>query len=127
LIEIPISIEVEQTTTDSSETHADKIRKQNRQEFVTIQSIDETTVPTHDSGLPETSKIKDSETLLVSATETIATDENSSLPWIHHTHTSNDTAKNQTNEDVEELFQYEQPHMVKHIEQTTITIYSQLF
>lgn len=58
LIEIPISIEVEQTTTDSSETHADKIRKQNRQEFVTIQSIDETSISTHDSGLPHTSKIK---------------------------------------------------------------------
>ena len=64
--------------------------------------------------------------MLVSATETIATDENSSLPWIHHTHTSNDTAKNQTHEDVEELFQYKQPHMVKHIEQTTITIYNQV-
>jgi hypothetical protein len=61
--------------------------------------------------------------VLVSATETIATDENSSLPWIHHTHTSNDT--DQTHEDVEELFQYKQPHMVKHIEQTTITIYNQ--
>ena len=57
MIEIPISIEVEQTTTDSSETHADKIRKQNRQEFVTIQSIDETPIPTHDSGLPHTSTI----------------------------------------------------------------------
>ena len=58
LIEIPISIEVEQTTTDSSQTQADKIRKQNRQEFVTIQSIDETTISTHDSGIPQASKIK---------------------------------------------------------------------
>ena len=58
LIEIPISIEVEQTTTDSSQTQADKIRKQNRQEFVTIQSIDETTISTHDGGLPQTSRIK---------------------------------------------------------------------
>ena len=57
LIEIPISIEVEQTTTDSSQTQADKIRKQNRQEFVTIQSIDETTISTHDGGLPQTSRI----------------------------------------------------------------------
>ena len=67
--------------------------------------------------------MQDSETLLVSATETIATDENSSLPWIHHT--SNDTAQNQIQEDAEELFQYKQPHMVKHIEQTNITIYNQ--
>ena len=58
MIEIPISIEVEQTTTDSSQTQADKIRKQNRQEFVTIQSIDETTISTHDGGLPQTSRIK---------------------------------------------------------------------
>ena len=53
MVEIPISIEVEKRDdTTSIETPADKKRKQNRQQFVTIQSIDETAMSTDDSGLP---------------------------------------------------------------------------
>ena len=53
LVEIPISIEVEKRDeTTSIETPAEKKRKQKRQQFVTIQSIDETAMSTDDSGLP---------------------------------------------------------------------------
>ena len=52
MIEIPISIEVEKRDdTTSIESPADKKRKQKQQQFVTIQSIDETTMSTDDSGL----------------------------------------------------------------------------
>lgn len=53
MVEIPISIEVEKRDDATSiETPADKKRKQNRQQFVTIQSIDETAMSTDDSGFP---------------------------------------------------------------------------
>ena len=53
MVEIPISIEVERRDDSSTETPADKKRKQNRQKFVTIQSIDETAMSTDDGGLPQ--------------------------------------------------------------------------
>ena len=52
MIEIPISIEVEKRDDIGSiESPADKKRKQKRQQFVSIQSIDETSMSTDDSGL----------------------------------------------------------------------------
>ena len=53
LVEIPISIEVEKRDESLGETSAEKKRKQKREQFVSIQSIDETPMSTDDSGLPQ--------------------------------------------------------------------------